>query len=161
VDPNSRTARAVQKMASTKLFLAVAPHVMPYLDRWLHKLTKGRFMLSSMMLPTMTLTTTGRKSGQQRSVPLATIPLGDVLYIVGSNWGGDSDPAWALNLIADPRAHVLFEGDSFDSDATLLGGDEKAAVWPDLSRRWPIYDFYVKKSGRDLKVFRLNQLTRN
>ena len=49
------------------------------------------------------LTTTGRRSGQHRSVPLLYIPLGDEqIVVVASSGGMSSIPAWYLNLLADP-----------------------------------------------------------
>ena len=155
--PDGRVAGMVQRVAATNTFLRYAPTVVPKIDHLLHRATKGKMMMSSLMLPTMTLTTTGRRSGEPRSVPLATIALDDGLHIVGSNWGGATDPAWALNLVADPACHVVFEGDSFDASAELLDPEQKAAAWPSLTAVWPVYDRYVERSNRDLKVFRITR----
>jgi deazaflavin-dependent oxidoreductase (nitroreductase family) len=54
----------------------------------------------------ITLTTTGRRSGQPRTVTLYAWPGGDDLVVVGSMGGAASDPAWAHNLRAEPRAVV-------------------------------------------------------
>jgi deazaflavin-dependent oxidoreductase (nitroreductase family) len=110
-----------------------------------------------MMLPCAIVTTTGRKSGEPRESPLATVPLDGSLYVVGSNFGKPHHPAWSWNLLADPTAQVSFRGSDFAATAQLLDADEKAATWPRLIERWPLFDQYVERSGRDLRVFRLQR----
>ena len=39
--------------------------------------------------------------------------------------------------------------------AHLLDESDTAAAWPRLIRIWPVFDRYVERSGRDLRVFRL------
>ena len=65
-------------------------------------------------------------------------------------------PAWTANLMANPDAEVSFKGKSTPVRAHLLTTDEKAQVWPRLVQFWPNYDVYVERSGRDLRVFRLD-----
>lgn len=151
--------RMVQKMAGSRWFAKVAPPVITPLDKVVHKLSGGRFLLSRAMVPTVLLTTTGAKTGQPRSVPLACIPDGDVIYLVGSNFGREHHPAWSGNLLKTPRAEVSFEGETFAVDAQHLSDDEKAEVWPTILKAWPLYDRYVERSGRNLRVFRLRRVT--
>jgi deazaflavin-dependent oxidoreductase (nitroreductase family) len=152
---DSPIGRAVQRVAGSAAFAKVAPPVVPRLDRLLHKVTGGRVVLSDALVPSLVLTTTGATSGRPRPVPLACLPDGDALYVVGSNFGRENHPAWTGNLLRTPRAQVSFRGRSFEVDASLLSEDEKAEVWPELTRVWPTYDRYVERSGRDLRVFRL------
>jgi len=109
------------------------------------------------MLPCAVVTTTGRRSGEARESPLAAVPLDGDLYVVGSNFGKPSHPAWSWNLIADPHATVSFEGESYAATAHLLDAEEKSVTWPRLIERWPLFDLYVDRSGRDLRVFRLRR----
>jgi deazaflavin-dependent oxidoreductase (nitroreductase family) len=78
--------------------------VLHHLDR----LTRGRHTLSSWLsgLPVVMLTTTGAKTGQQRTSPVIAVPDGDNLVVVASNWGRRQHPAWYYNLRAHPRATV-------------------------------------------------------
>lgn len=144
-------------MAASPRFLRSAPKVVPKLDRGIHRLSGGRLMMSRLMLPCVVLTTTGRKSGQQRTTPLATVPYQGDLYVVGSNYAKPQHPAWSWNLIAHPDASASFEGEEFAVRATLLDDDEKASVWPALIAEWPLFDTYTARSGRDLRVFRLSR----
>jgi deazaflavin-dependent oxidoreductase (nitroreductase family) len=153
----SRVGRAVQRVAGTRAFAVVGSKVFPPIDRLLDRVTGGRFALSAALVPSLVLTTTGRKSGQPRRTPLATLPLDDDFLVVGSNFGKDHQPAWTTNLLADPKATVTFKGQTVPVVARLLDADEKAEVWPQLLRIWPTYDRYVERSGRDLRVFRLER----
>jgi deazaflavin-dependent oxidoreductase (nitroreductase family) len=142
-------------MAGHRWFAKAGPRVVPPLDRALSRASGGRLMMSRLMLPCAVVTTTGRKSGLPRESPLAAIPLDGDLYVVGSNFGREHHPAWSWNLIADPAAMVSFDGETYPARAHLLDDDEKRRTWPALIERWPLFDQYVDRSGRDLRVFRL------
>lgn len=153
---DSRLGRLVQRAAQTSRFEPVALKVAPVMDKLISKVTGGRFTMTSLIVPTLVLTTTGAKSGQPRTTPLATMPDGDgVFYVVGSNFGTEKHPAWTANLIKTPRATVVYAGRTTQVDAVLLSDEEKAAVWPRLTKVWPTYDTYVTKTDRNLRVFRL------
>ena len=153
---DSRLGKAVVKMAGSKTFMRVGPKVVPHMDRFLHKVSGGRIVMSGGMLPSMVLTTTGAKTGQKRTTPLATKPEGDGWFVVGSNFGRDAHPAWTANLMKNPDAEVSFQGKRTAVHAHLLTAEEKAELWPRLVKFWPNYDVYTERSGRDLRVFRLD-----
>ena len=153
--------RTMQKVAASPRFAKVAPHVVPPLDRTLHKLTGGRVILSRALVPSLVLTATGRKTGQKRETPLACLPDGpDGWYVVGSNFGREAHPVWTANLIANPEAEVSYGGTRTIVRAELLDDDAKAAVWPRLTTVWPTFDAYVDRSGRNLRVFHLVPVAR-
>jgi deazaflavin-dependent oxidoreductase (nitroreductase family) len=143
-------------MAGSRTFRRVGPLVVPRLDRFLHRISGGKLLSSSGMLPSLVLTTTGAKTGQRRTTPLATKPEGEAWYVVGSNFGRDNHPAWTANLIAHPDAEVSYKGRTTPVRAHLLDATEKAELWPRLVEFWPNYDVYTERSGRDLRVFRLD-----
>lgn len=155
IDPESRLGRAVQGMAASAPFAKVGPRVMPPLDRFVHRVSGGRLLVSRLMLPCIVLTTTGRRSGEPRQSPLAAVPHDGAFYVVGSNFGKPHHPAWSWNLLAHPEAEVAYRGEEFAVRAELLEPDQKAAVWPELIAKWPLFDLYVQRSGRDLRVYRL------
>jgi deazaflavin-dependent oxidoreductase (nitroreductase family) len=149
--------RAVQRVSSSPRFAPVASRVLPPIDRTLTKLTRGRFVLTSLLMPSLVLTHTGAKTGLQRVSPLACLPDGDgAWFVVASNFGQLHHPAWSANLIKNPAAKVMYEGRTYDVVAQLLSPEEKAATWPRLTKVWPAYDAYFALSGgRDIRVFRL------
>ena len=154
---NTFVGRGVEKMAASPLFAKVGPKVVPHVDRVLHKITGGRVIMSAGMVPSLMLSVRGAKSGVLRQTPLATVPIGDSWYVVGSNFGREAHPVWTLNLKANPDATISFKGKSYEVMASLLTEEEKAAVWPELIKLWPNYDVYVERSKRDLRVFRLDR----
>jgi deazaflavin-dependent oxidoreductase (nitroreductase family) len=153
---DSRLGKAVISMAASSRFLNAAPRFVPHIDRALNKLTKGRVLMSSGMVPSLVLTVIGAKSGRSYDIPLATVPDGAAFFVVGSNFGKEKHPAWTGNLLAHPDVTVTFRGRRLPMRGRLLPVEEKAQVWPRLTAVWPNYDAYVAKSGgRDLRVFRL------
>jgi deazaflavin-dependent oxidoreductase (nitroreductase family) len=153
-----RVGRAVQRVAGSRQFAPVAKHVIPRLDRTLNRVTSGRFVLSSLLVPSLVLTAKGAKSGQPRTTPLACMPEYDGGWVVvGSNFGQAKHPLWTGNLLVHPDATVTFRGRQVPVRARLLEGEERAATWARLTRIWPTYDRYVELSGgREIRVFRLD-----
>jgi deazaflavin-dependent oxidoreductase (nitroreductase family) len=155
---DSRLGRLVQRAAQKSSFSPIALKVAPAVDKVVSRLSRGRFTVTSLIVPTLVLTTTGAKTGQPRTTPLATMPDGDgVFYVVGSNFGTEKHPAWTGNLLHTPRATVVYAGTTMQVAAQLLSDEEKAAVWPRLTTIWPTYDTYVTKTDRNLRVFRLTR----
>lgn len=153
---DGRLGRLIRRTAGNPRMSAFTGRVMPVLDKAATRLTRGRWIPSSLIVPAMVLTTTGAKTGLQRESPLATLPADGGFYVVGSNFGGAKHPGWSANLLAHPRAQVLYDGRRVDVTARLLDEQQKADVWPRLRGIWPGYDEYVKRSGRDLRVFFLD-----
>ncbi|MGW2045022.1 nitroreductase/quinone reductase family protein [Streptomyces sp. NPDC001858] len=158
-----RAARAaVQKVSSTRVFAKVAPHVIPALDRAVHRLTRGKVLLSAQMLPGVILTVTGARSGQPRRTPLACMPEeggaegGTSWILIGSNFGRTGHPAWTANLLAHPDAEISWKGTDIPVRAVLLAGEERAAVWKALLVFWPPYATYQARVDREIRVFRIS-----
>ena len=144
-------ARVVQKVSSTRGFAKVAPHVVPAMDRAVHRLTRGKVLLSAQMLPGVILTATGARSGRPRRTPLACMPEdgGRSWILIGSNFGRTDHPAWTHNLLAHPDAEISFKGEDIPVRALLLQGEERAAVWKTALGFWPPYATYQARVERD------------
>ncbi|MFI1924651.1 MULTISPECIES: nitroreductase/quinone reductase family protein [unclassified Streptomyces] len=149
--------RVVQKVSSTRVFAKVAPHVIPALDRAVHRLTRGKVLLSAQMLPGVILTSTGARSGLPRRAPLACMPEegGGSWILVGSNFGRTGHPAWTGNLLAHPDAEISWKGRDIPVTAVPLTGEERAAVWKTLLAFWPPYATYQARVEREIRLFRL------
>src|SRR5690242_2857403 len=155
----SRARQLIDGIAGSAAFGAVAPKIFPPADRFLHRVTGGRVLLSKLMMPSLVLTTIGHKSGEPRAVPLATVPDGDTFLVVGSNFGRPQHPAWTNNLLQHPEASVDYGRRTFPVVGTMLTDEEKADVWPRLTARWPSYDRYEARSHRNIRVFRLTPVS--
>jgi deazaflavin-dependent oxidoreductase (nitroreductase family) len=149
--------RVVQKVSSTRGFAKVAPHVIPALDRAVHRLTRGRVLLSAQMLPGVILTSTGARSGLPRRTPLACMPEdgGNSWILIGSNFGRTGHPAWTRNLLAHPDAEVSWKGTDIPVRARLLEGEERTAAWKAVLAFWPPYATYQARVEREIRVFRI------
>ncbi|WP_371670737.1 nitroreductase family deazaflavin-dependent oxidoreductase [Streptomyces sp. NBC_00289] len=149
--------RVVQKVSSTRGFAKVAPYVIPALDRAVHRLTRGKVLLSAQMLPGIVLTSTGARSGLARRAPLACMPEegGRSWILVGSNFGRPGHPAWTHNLLARPEARISWKGEDIPVTARLLEGEERAAAWQAVLRFWPPYATYQARVEREIRLFRL------
>ncbi|MEU6820411.1 nitroreductase family deazaflavin-dependent oxidoreductase [Streptomyces atriruber] len=151
--------RLVQKVSSTRAFAKVAPHFIPAMDRTVHRLTRGKVLLSAQMLPGVILTARGAKSGVPRRTPLACMPEegGESWVLIGSNFGRPGHPAWTANLIAGPDAEVNWRGADIPVRARLLSGDERAEVWAAALKFWPPYAAYQARVDREIRLFRLER----
>ena len=154
---DSTLARLVVRFGATALGSWTIRTLMP-LDRKLLVRSNGRFtLLGPIGAPVLLLETTGRKSGQTRVSPLLFARDADSIVVVGSNFGQQHHPAWTGNLIKNPRATVVHGGQTMLVDAQFLSDEEKAEVWPRLTKVWPTYDHYTTKTDRNLRVFRLTR----
>lgn len=125
-------------------------------DRALQRRTGGRIAVARLAgLTALLLTTTGRKTGLRRTIPLTAVPDGDSLLLIGSNWGKPGHPAWSGNLLANPAGTAEIRGHAFPVTATLLTGDDRARAWATIVEVWPAYDSYAARADRDIRVFRL------
>lgn len=98
------------------------------------------------------LTTTGRRTGKQRSTPLIYDRHGDDYLVVASKGGSDEPPAWYRNLEADPEVQVQVRGDRFAARARTATAEEKPELWKTMTATWPDYDDYQRKTARDIPV---------
>jgi deazaflavin-dependent oxidoreductase (nitroreductase family) len=122
--------------------------------RALLKLSFGKVGWSAMKMPVLELTTTGRKSGQPRSVMLTT-PLqeGSSLVVVASRGGDDTHPAWFLNLRDDPEVTVaLGGGAAVPMHARIVGAEERARLWPLIVADHTNYAGYQTKTDREIPL---------
>jgi deazaflavin-dependent oxidoreductase (nitroreductase family) len=120
----------------------------------LYRLTRGR-IARLWRRQVLLLTTRGRRSGRERTVPLQFFPDGDRMIVVAANSGLPSPPAWYFNLIADPRARVEVMDRALDVRAEELSAEEADAFWPRVLQAAPDYAKYPKRASRRLPLLRL------
>ncbi|MFI9359061.1 nitroreductase family deazaflavin-dependent oxidoreductase [Streptomyces lydicus] len=150
--------RLLKKVSSTRVFARVAPHCIPALDRAVHRLTRGKVLLSARMLPGVILTATGARSGRPRRTPLACLPEEDGGWLlIGSNFGRPGHPAWTGNLLKHPEAEVSWRGKDIPVRARLLTGEERERAWRAALAFWPPYATYQARVEREIRLFRLER----
>ena len=153
--------RALARAAGTKPWLMRTARFVVWADTKLHKAFGGRVSLVALAgLPSLRLTTTGRKSGLPRSTNLLYYPRSGDFVLTASNWGRPNDPAWALNLRANPKCEVALAGKPVDVLARELHGEEYDRMWSELLAFWPGYAMEQREAARPLPVFVLARMAR-
>jgi deazaflavin-dependent oxidoreductase (nitroreductase family) len=122
----------------------------------------GRLGWDFMNMPTLELTTTGRKSGQPRSVMLTSpVQEGSTLVIVGSRGGDDRHPAWYHNIKANPEVQVRWKGGPVQPmRARVATPEERARLWPLVVERYKGYGDYQTKTDREIPLVLLDPATK-
>jgi deazaflavin-dependent oxidoreductase (nitroreductase family) len=103
-------------------------------------------------VPVLILTTTGRRSGEDRPTPLIYGRSGDDYLVVASKGGAPDPPAWYLNLSEAPDVQVQVKADRFGAHARTATPEEKADMWSTMAAIWPAYDEYQTKTDREIPV---------
>ena len=116
----------------------------------LYRLTRGA--AQNPHYPTMLLTVTGRKTGAPRTVPLIYIDDGHRLVIAAAYAGSDSNPAWWLNLRANPDAVAQIGSRTFPVRAELAPAAERTELWRRLVEMYPYFTGYQQRTSREIPV---------
>lgn len=103
-------------------------------------------------VPTLLVTTIGRKSGQARTIPIIYRQVGDNQVIIASKGGSAAHPAWFLNVSDNPNVEVQIKGDVFKAKARVAEGAEREALWAEAVAGWPHYDLYQSRTTRVIPV---------
>ena len=126
------------------------PWVREHLERYLQ--TDGEDGHIWRGVPTLLLTTTGRKSGEPYTTPLIYGEDAGRYVVVASRGGAPSHPQWYLNLDANPSVGAQVAADKFQATARTASPDEKPALWALMTGIYPPYDEYQAATEREIPV---------
>jgi deazaflavin-dependent oxidoreductase (nitroreductase family) len=131
------------------------------LHRGLLKASGGRIGWNAAHMPVLELTTTGRKSGQPRSVMLTSpVQEGDAYVVVASRGGDDQHPAWFLNLRDNPDVEVVVGGKAKQRmTARIVSPEDRARLWPQITSAYKNYAAYQTKTTREIPLVMLEPVT--
>lgn len=122
---------------------------------FLYRASGGRIGRRFKAAPVLLLTTTGRKSGKQRTTPLLYGQDADRFVIVASVGGAPKHPAWYLNLRDHPDATIQVGSRTLDVRAETVPAEERARLWTLMTRLYPGYDDYQAKTSREIPLVEL------
>jgi deazaflavin-dependent oxidoreductase (nitroreductase family) len=122
------------------------------IHRVVDRLSGGRLGSKVFGIPSLWLTTVGRKSGEARTNALFYLEDGPNKIVVASNAGLDADPAWWLNLAATPEATVRVGRRVRPVRAREAAPDERVRLWPRLVKLNPDYARYQATTTRSIPV---------
>jgi deazaflavin-dependent oxidoreductase (nitroreductase family) len=158
LETSNAAQRLTQKVAASRPGAWTAQRVLYPLDKLVFRASKGRATVASLTagLPVIMLTTTGAKSGEQRTMPLVGTPFGDDIAVIGSNYGQERTPGWVYNLEANPAARVSYRDVSIDVIARRLSDADADRVFELAAAAYPGYGQYRQRADhRVIKVFAL------
>jgi len=138
----------------------VALKAMNLLHQSVLKISGGRFGWEAARMPVIQLTTTGRKSGQPRTVMLTSpLQVGPTLVVVASRGGDDMHPAWFLNLRDHPDVEVTMKGgEKRPMRARVASAEERARLWPQVTADHKNYAGYQTKTEREIPLVLIEPL---
>ena len=107
---------------------------------------------SEMTVPSLLLTTVGRKSGERFIFPLFYGRDGDSYIVVASKGGAPQHPGWYRNLLANPDVDVQVGTAKMKARARTATGEERARLWEKALEFWPVYADLQRKTEREIPV---------
>ncbi len=124
------------------------------LHRGLYRATRGRVgkWLPGVGAPMLLLTTTGRRTGREHTVPLLYLEEEGGWLVVASYGGRPYHPAWYLNLVARPECEVQVDGRRMPAVAATVGPERRAELWPKVVAAYPGYEDYQSKTNREIPL---------
>lgn len=152
----------MQRLAASRAFAWLFQRTLYRLDRPLHRLTGGRITVPGLLagLPVILLTTTGAKSGLLRTMPVAGVPHGDDLAVLGTNYAQPRNPGWVHNLQAHPDAQVTWMDITVPVHARAASPQEAEQVWRNAGEVYSGFSAYRSRiRHREIKIFVLEAAT--
>jgi deazaflavin-dependent oxidoreductase (nitroreductase family) len=155
----SGVRRTAQRFAKLRPVTLVLSRLLPRLDRVIRRVTKGKIGTAAQLIaPSLVLHSIGAKSGQPRENPLVYAADGDAFVVVGTNFGGQRQPAWTSNLLANPEASVSLDGVTFPVTAhTVTDQGERDRLWALMDDAYVGFASYRRRLAdtRAIRMFRL------
>ena len=120
----------------------------------LYNLTGGRIQMNNAQDPVglLALTTTGRKSGQPRTVSLVYIKSGSSYVVAATNAGRDKHPAWYFNLRSNPQITLRMKNQQIKAVAEMVDPEQRKQLWEQLVAASPMFARYPKLTRREIPM---------
>jgi len=147
--------RLMRQVGGTRPGAWLFSRLLHRLDLPVMRLSGGRRSVTGTFsgLPMLELTTTGARTGRQRTIPIIGTPDGDRFVLVASNYGSARNPGWYFNLKAHPTCTVGVRGRRWRMDAYEAVGEERERLWALDCSVYPARRRYaVRAGGRPIPV---------
>ncbi len=110
------------------------------------------------LVPTLLLTTVGRRSGRELTLPLIYGEVEGGYAVIGSKGGAPSHPAWYQNLETNPEVDVQVGPNRFRARARTASGAEREKIWQQMVGIYAPYTEYQARTERQIPVVVLEPL---
>ena len=119
---------------------------------FLYNVSGGRIGGKMGKVPVLLLTTTGRKTGKKRTLPLIYIMDGSAYVITASAGGADKNPGWFFNIRSNPQATIQVKDKHIKVMAEIAGQEKKPELWARLVEVAPNFAGYQKRTSREIPM---------
>lgn len=126
------------------------------LATFLYRISGGRIGGKMNGGDVLLLTTTGRKTGKQRTLPLIYIMDGPDYVLTASRGGAPKSPGWFFNLRDNPQAVIQVKDKQLNVTAEVANPEKKRELWTRLVASMPFYEEYQKKTTREIPMVLLH-----
>lgn len=151
---------AMQHVAATRAGAWLFGQTLHHIDRVLLQLSHGEVAVPGVLagLPVVTVTTTGARSGQRRSVPLIGVPAAGDLAVIGTSFGQPRTPGWYYNMRANPKVDVTYRNRTVAAVAREASEEEAQAIWGRARALYVGYQAYATRiKNRPIHVMVLGE----
>jgi deazaflavin-dependent oxidoreductase (nitroreductase family) len=138
--------KPVERIPGTDISLLGEKHVKVYRE------TNGEQGYLWNGVPILLLTTTGRKSGEPRTIPIIFTPYKNSFVIIASKGGSPEHPKWYLNILNNASVTVQVKAEVFKAAARTAQSPEREAIWAEAVKSWPNFDVYQSRTTRQIPV---------
>jgi deazaflavin-dependent oxidoreductase (nitroreductase family) len=159
VDPTAPAGflkRALMRASNTAAGRSVGIRFAAKVDPFLLRISGGR-VATTAFFPVVTLITRGRRSGEERQIPLVYFTRGDEVILIASSFGREKNPAWYYNATATPGVELLVKGERLPYVVRETEGDEREHLLDLAERLYPGYGDYRRRTAgiREIPVLAL------
>ena len=144
--------KPVERIPGTDISLLGEKHVKVYRE------TNGAQGYLWNGVPILLLTSTGRKSGEPRTIPIIFTPYKDSFVIIASKGGSPEHPKWYLNIQDNPNVTVQVKAEVFKAAARTAQSPEREVIWSEALKSWPNFDVYQSRTTRQIPVVVIERL---
>ena len=120
--------------------------------KFFYRLTGGRIGARMGWIDVALIETTGRKTGQPRSAPIACYPYRDSIVVSASNSGKETHPVWYLNMQANPEVTVQIGKERYRATAEDVADSEREALWEKIVQLNKHQGEYLEKAQRKIPL---------
>jgi len=139
----------IDRLGATRLGVWMIKHIVAPTQRFLYRVSGGRWFTSTGAgREVLLLTTRGRLTGKERTTPLYYLRDGERIIICNVNPGFERTNPWVLNLRAHPTARLQIGPEIAEYHAREASEAESEHYWPRLVNLWPAYEAHYQKSHR-------------
>jgi len=139
----------ISRIGARPIGVWIIKHLVSPFQRWIYRVTGGAgFAGQNSDHGVLLLTTKGRRTGKDRTIPVFFLRDGEYVILCNVNPGFERTNPWVINLRADPVAKLQIRGEIAKYHAREATDAEIKELWPRLVEVWSAYQDHYERSGK-------------